>query len=195
MKRLLIFVGVAIAAAAAGGLAWSANRGDFAAIDRCLASNGMWNDRLRRCDPAPIGPVDRILVDKSDHLMWVFRDGHELRKFRVALGKGGLAPKVKQGDGRVPEGRYTIAAHNPASAYHLSLRVGYPTAAQVAAARKAEIDPGGDIMIHGLPPAVRSIGSRHILVDWTAGCIGVTDREMDWLFEAVADGTPIEIRA
>ena len=169
--------------------------GDFAAIDRCLAADGAWDDRTRHCLPAPTGPVDRLVVDKSDHAMWAFRDGQPIRKFRIALGTGGLGPKRKQGDGRVPEGQYLIAAHNPASQYHLSLRIGYPTPAQIEAADQAGINPGGDIMIHGLPNAIARIGSRHLLRDWTAGCIGVTNREMDWLFDAVADGTPIEIRA
>lgn len=195
MKRQLILGAIGLAAATAGGLTWSATRSDFAAIDRCLAANGAWDDRLRQCLPAPSGPVDHILIDKSDHVMWVFRAGKPLRKFRVALGTGGLGQKQKQGDGRVPEGHYLITAHNPASAYHLSLRIGYPTRAQIEAANKVGVDPGGDIMIHGVPKSMRALGSRHVLIDWTAGCIGITDREMDWLFNAVPDRTPIEIRA
>ena len=94
-----------------------------------------------------------------------------------------------------PEGQYLITAHNDASAYHLSLRIGYPTPAQIEAADQAGVNPGGDIMIHGLPNGSIHVGSRHVLRDWTAGCIGLTDREIDWLFDAVPDGTPIEIRA
>ena len=195
MKRPLILGAIGLAAATAAGLGYSATRGDFAAIDRCLAANGAWDDRLRHCMPLPDGPVDHILVDKSDHKMWVFRGGKQVRELRVALGFGGLGPKHKQGDGRVPEGQYLITAHNPASAYHLSLRIGYPTPAQIEAADQAGVNPGGDIMIHGLPNGIIKVGSRHVLRDWTAGCIGLTDREIDWLFDAVPDGTPIEIRA
>lgn len=167
----------------------------FAAIDRCLAADRAWDYRANHCLPVPAGPVDRIVVDKSDRMLTTYRDGRLLRVFRVALGSGGLAPKQRQGDGRVPEGSYLITYHNAASRYHRSLRIGYPTDEQRAAARVAGIDPGGDIMIHGLPNGMSAIGSRHILRDWTEGCIAVTNREMDWLFAVIPDGTRIDINA
>jgi murein L,D-transpeptidase YafK len=98
------------------------------------------------------------------------------------------------GDERVPEGEYLISAHNPTSAYHLALRINYPTPQQIAEAPRG-VKLGGDIMIHGLPNDRAWIGSRHRMMDWTAGCIAVTNPEMDWLFSTVPDGTPIEIRA
>ena len=48
-------------------------------------------------------------------------------------------------------------------------------------------------MIHGLPNGMGQLKSRHRTVDWTKGCIAVTNQEMDWLWQAVTDGTPIEI--
>lgn len=143
----------------------------------------------------PVVRIDRIRVDKSEHRMTVFANGSAVRTFQVAIGRGGLGPKVRQGDGRVPEGNYLINGRNPQSAYHLSLRIGYPTPAQAAAARRQGIDPGGDIMIHGLPNGRSWIGERHRLADWTQGCVAVTNEEMDWLWQAVPDGTPIEIVA
>jgi murein L,D-transpeptidase YafK len=127
--------------------------------------------------------------------MAVYRRGQIIREFRVAIGTGGLKPKERAGDGRVPEGYYTISAHNAASAYHLSLRVSYPTPEQSAEAAARGVRPGGDIMIHGLPSGRGWVGSRHRTVDWTDGCIAVTNPEMDWLFQTVGDGTPVEIRA
>ena len=167
----------------------------FTSIDSCLAAGNSWNYRASRCEPGPAGPVDLIRVDKSARLMSVYRDGRLVREFRVALGRGGLGPKQRQGDGRVPEGRYRITAHNPNSAFHLSLRIGYPTPEQVAAAHRAGVNPGGDIMIHGLPNGRGWIGSRHTLSDWTEGCIAVTDWEIKWLYKSVAVGTPVEITA
>jgi murein L,D-transpeptidase YafK len=174
----------------------AARAGPYARIDQCLAMQGnAWDYRANRCGPTASGPVDRIFVDKSEHWMAVYRQGRIIREFRVALGRGGLAPKVRQGDGRVPEGTYPIVAHNPNSAYYLSLRIGYPTADQLAAAQARGIDPGTDIMIHGLPNGRGWIGSRHRKVNWTDGCIALTDAEMQWLYANVPDGTPIEIRA
>ena len=169
--------------------------GDYSAIDSCLGSGQAWNYRVSRCERTDPGPVDLIRVDKSAHLMSVYRQGRIVREFRVALGRGGLGPKQRQGDGRVPEGPYRITAHNPNSAFHLSLRIGYPTPEQIAAAAKIGVRPGGDIMIHGLPNGRGSIGSRHTMVDWTDGCVAVTNPEIEWLYRAVKDGTPVEIRA
>jgi murein L,D-transpeptidase YafK len=167
----------------------------YVRIDDCLDRGGAWDYRSNQCVRAASGPVDRIYVDKSDHWMAVYRQGQIIREFRVSLGRGGLKPKERAGDHRVPEGLYTISAHNPASAFHLSLRISYPTAEQSAAAAERGVKTGGDIMIHGLPNGRGWIGSRQQKLDWTDGCIAVTDKEMDWLFQAVPDGTPIEIRA
>ena len=178
------------------GSGYAAHSPLYAQIDRCLADPGeAWNYRTKACEAAPAGPVDRIYVDKSEHWMAVYRGGQILREFRVALGIGGLRPKQRAGDGRVPEGIYAISAHNPDSAYHLSLRISYPTPEQLAKAAERGINPGGDIMIHGLPNGRGRIGSRHRLADWTDGCIAVTDPEMDWLYRAVPDGTSVEIVA
>jgi murein L,D-transpeptidase YafK len=170
--------------------------GAYARIDRCLAQpDNAWNYRTHQCGPSPAGPADRIYISKSEHWMAVYRQGEIIREFRVALGRGGLKPKVRAGDGRVPEGLYTISAHNPNSAYHRSLRINYPSAEQSAEAAARGLRAGGDIMIHGLPNGRGWIGSRHRTVDWTDGCIAITNPEMDWLYQAVPDGTPIEIRA
>jgi len=186
---LLVLAAIPVAASAA-------RAGPYARIDQCLATQGnAWDYRANRCGSTASGPVDRIFVDKSEHWMAVYRQGRIIREFRVALGRGGLAPKVRQGDGRVPEGTYPIVAHNPNSAYYLSLRIGYPTPEQLAAALAQGIDPGTDIMIHGLPNGRGWIGSRHRKINWTEGCIALTDAEMQWLYANVPDGTPIEIRA
>ena len=176
-------------------LAGCASTSDYARIDSCLGGGRAWDYSSRRCNPAPEPRVHSLKVDKSERLLFAYRNGRLVRVFRVALGRGGLGPKQRQGDGRVPEGRYLISAHNPRSAFHLSLRIGYPTPEQVAAAARQGISPGGDIMIHGLPNGRGAIGSRHTMADWTDGCIALTDPEIEWLYRAVRVGTPIEIEA
>ena len=117
-----------------------------------------------------------------------------MRSFAVSLGRSPVGPKLRQGDHRTPEGRYIIDHHNPNSAFHLSLHVSYPSPSDSARALAVRDSPGGDIMIHGMRNGAGWIGRAHLLVDWTDGCIAVTDSEMDQLYEAVPDGTPIEIR-
>ncbi len=144
------------------------------------------------------GPIeaaaDHILIDKSERRLTLFKNGNAIRSYAVALGRGGLDDKVREGDNRVPEGHYRIAGRNPDSAYHLSLRIGYPTPDQVRQARVSGIDPGGDIMIHGIRNGMGWIGPLHRIADWTRGCIAVTDDEIEEIWRLVPDGATIEIR-
>lgn len=138
--------------------------------------------------------ADFILVEKSAHRMTLYANGQEIRSYRVSLGRGGPAPKQQEGDQLVPEGRYHIDARNPASAYHLSLKISYPDAADQAAAATRGESAGSNIMIHGLRNGLGWLGRAHLLVDWTAGCIAVTNGEMEEIWRVVPEGTPIEIR-
>jgi len=112
----------------------------------------------------------------------------------VALGRGDLAPKEREGDGRTPEGHYIIDSRNGASHYHKALHVSYPNAEDRARAAKLGASPGGAIMIHGLPNGMGWLGAAHRLYDWTLGCIAVTDEEIDEIWNLVPVGTPVEIR-
>lgn len=145
---------------------------------------------------APLGPeiiADRIVVRKSDRRMTLFSDGRPIRTYEIALGFGEPGAKAREGDGRTPEGLYSISGRNPQSAYHLSLRISYPEARDIAAAEALGASPGGDIMIHGTRNGLGLFGAFARTVDWTAGCIAVTNEEIEEIWRAVPDGTPIEI--
>ena len=134
-----------------------------------------------------------IVVHKRAHTMDVY-DGEKLvRRLKVSLGRGGLGNKQRQGDRRVPEGSYVIDGSNPTSAYHLSLHISYPSPEQAASAAARGINPGGDIMIHGLPNGLPLNKRKGNLGDWTDGCIAVTDLEIEWLWQNVPDGTVVSI--
>jgi len=138
--------------------------------------------------------ADRIVVLKNDHKMLLYANGQVIRTYKVALGRGGLEKRERAGDHRVPEGTYVIDWRNPNSRYHLSLHISYPNPADRERAKRLGVDPGGDIMIHGLPNGRGWIGRLHRLVDWTQGCVAVTDSEIEEIWKLVPDGTPIEIR-
>jgi len=138
--------------------------------------------------------ADRILVIKSTHTMTLYAGGKELKVYHVWIGRGPGKAKQQQGDNETPEGLYTIVGRNPHSAAYRSLRISSPNPEDRARARKLHVDPGGDIMIHGLPPGNDWIQPGQQLPDWTYGCIAVTDSEMDELWKLVPIGTPIEIR-
>ena len=117
-----------------------------------------------------------------------------LRDYRVALGKNPTGPKRNHGDGRTPEGRYILDSRSADSAFHRAIHISYPNTADIEFARRAGLDPGAGVMIHGLPDGEQWVGDVHREYDWTNGCIAVTDDEMDEIWELVNDGTPIEIR-
>ena len=137
--------------------------------------------------------ADKVLVEKALRRMTLFQNGKPVKTYRIALGKNPVGPKVQEGDKRTPEGIYTINGRNPKSAFHLSLRVSYPGAADIAQAKSLGVSPGGDIMIHGLGNGFGWIGSNHTLSDWTLGCIAVTNAEIEDIWKAVPDGTVVEI--
>jgi murein L,D-transpeptidase YafK len=138
--------------------------------------------------------ADKILVEKSARRLTLFSSGRKLREYRVALGFSPVGPKQREGDGRTPEGNYKIDFHKFDSVFHRALHISYPDTADAGRAAEAGVAPGGDIMIHGLPNGLSASGPAHRLRDWTAGCIAVTDSEIDEIWASVADGTPIEIR-
>jgi murein L,D-transpeptidase YafK len=144
--------------------------------------------------PAQPRKADSILILKKDHVMELLAGGKVIRTYKVALGQGGLAPKERQGDGRTPEGHYTIDARYAESHYYKALHVSYPNAEDRKRAASLGVSPGGAIMIHGLPNGKGWVGAAHRLYDWTLGCIAVTDEEIDEIWNLVPVGTPVEIR-
>jgi len=139
------------------------------------------------------GTVDRVIVNKAKRELLLMHAGNMVRSYRVALGRNPVGPKTKQGDGKTPEGIYSISGRNAASAFHRALRVSYPNSADRAQAKRLGVAPGGDIMIHGLPNGQGHIGKAHLQSDWTEGCIAVTNAEIEEIWGLVRDGTRVEI--
>ena len=132
------------------------------------------------------GPrVTGIVVNKAPRRMHLLSGHSVLRSFDIELGGDPVGPKRMEGDGRTPEGAYMIDKRNPNSSYHLSIGISYPNEYDLAFAQAMGVPPGGNIFIHGTPREERRKG------DWTAGCIAVTNREMEDIYAMVQDGTPI----
>jgi murein L,D-transpeptidase YafK len=143
---------------------------------------------------APRAFADKVVVLKSDHKMMLLRNGELLKTFAVSIARNPVGPKTHNGDHKTPEGNYVIDGRNPQSKFHLSMHVSYPNSRDADNARREAVTPGGNIMIHGLQNGLGWIGRFHRLMDWTDECIAVTNSEMDQVWRAVPDGTPIEIR-
>ncbi len=138
--------------------------------------------------------ADRVLVLKRERKLVLLANGRMLKTYRIALGGDPLGPKEREGDHQTLEGIYVLDRRNPKSRFYRSIHNSYPDAKDRARAQQLGVPAGGDIMIHGLPNRYRWVGNAHRLHDWTDGCIAVTDKEMDEIWRAVPDGTPIEIR-
>jgi murein L,D-transpeptidase YafK len=138
--------------------------------------------------------ADRIVILKSKRTLTLYQGEKVLRTYQVALGTVPIGPKQMHGDHKTPEGNYRINARNAHSHYHLGLHISYPNAIDRKNARRLAVSPGGDIMIHGLPPSYAYLGALHRQTDWTDGCIAVTDQEIEEIWQLVPVGTVVEIR-
>jgi murein L,D-transpeptidase YafK len=139
----------------------------------------------------PSAMADKVVVLKSYRKLLLMKGNEVLKTYIVSLGDP-VGPKVRQGDNKTPEGTYVLDRHNANSQYHRSIHISYPNAGDLARARKLGVSPGGELFIHGLPNEFH--GHSEALGDWTEGCIAVSNAEMDEIWRAVADGTPIEIK-
>jgi len=136
------------------------------------------------------GPqVTRIVILKSERQLFLLHNETILETYDIDLGFAPVGDKKIKGDGKTPEGSYTIDRRNPNSNFHLSLGISYPDEDDIAEARALGEDPGGDIFIHGGPTLFRDRNRK----DWTWGCISVSNREIETIYAMVRDETIIDI--
>jgi murein L,D-transpeptidase YafK len=148
--------------------------------------------RAQAPDP-DLAKADLVVVRKTQRILQLLRDGQVLDTYEIALGPEPSGPKRMEGDGRTPEGVYTLDWRNPNSEFYRSIHVSYPNTYDQNPAGRWGVSPGGLIMVHGLPNGLDASRVGHPFVDWTNGCIAVTNDEMDQIWARVDDGTPIII--
>lgn len=137
--------------------------------------------------------ADSLVVWKAERRLALFAHGQQVKSYAVSLGRVPIGDKVQEGDRRTPEGLYRIDSRLEASAFHRALHVSYPDSADVAEAKARGVSPGGAIMIHGVRNGLGWLGRFQRLADWTAGCVALTNSEIEQLWGVVPDGTPIRI--
>jgi murein L,D-transpeptidase YafK len=137
--------------------------------------------------------ADQVIVMKSQRTLTLLSRGKVLRTYRVALGGSPVGAKERQGDHKTPEGQYILDRRNAKSRFYKSIHVSYPNEQDKQKASQRGVSAGGDVMIHGLPNGFGWLGATHRALDWTDGCVAVTNQEMDEIWQLVPDGTPIEI--
>jgi murein L,D-transpeptidase YafK len=137
--------------------------------------------------------VDLVIVRKSARELQLLHSGRVLKTYRIALGWAPDGPKRQEGDGRTPEGVYTLDWRNANSDFYRSIHVSYPREGDQEHARRWGVSAGGLIMLHGLPNGMPAERVGHPYVDWTNGCIALTNEEIDEIWARVEDGTTIII--
>lgn len=138
--------------------------------------------------------ADSIVVEKQRRRLTLYQAGFPVGIYKIALGKEPVGDKKQIGDNRTPEGLFHIDFKNANSKYHMALHISYPDAAHKARAKARGVKAGGDVMIHGLPSAYADLGDKHTEYDWTEGCIAVTNAEIEQIWRAVPNGSPIQIK-
>jgi murein L,D-transpeptidase YafK len=137
--------------------------------------------------------ADQVVVRKSERRLYLLRHGEVIRSYRVALGLVPQGPKEHAGDFRTPEGRYQLTRRNTHSDYFLSILVSYPNSDDVRRAHSHHMDPGGLIMIHGLPNNLRHAPDYYASADWTDGCIALSNSDMVEVWLMTQDNVRVEI--
>lgn len=135
----------------------------------------------------------RVVLVKHTRTLSLYRHDQLIGRYEVVLGSRPTGPKRREGDGRTPEGHYVLDSRNPHSGFYKAIHVSYPNARDIARAKAAGVAPGGAVMIHGQKNGLgwASGISRHL--DWTRGCIALSDKDMDAVWDSVPVGTPIDI--
>jgi len=149
----------------------------------------------------------RIVVYKEARRLELRQGEAVLKSYRVGLGFAPTGHKVKQGDGKTPEGGYSICVKNPKSRFFLSLGINYPSPADAKAGLESKLITAGEyariVAAHNkgiAPPWDTKLGGEIFIhgngssTDWTWGCVALDDAEMKDLYQRVEVGTAVEIR-
>ena len=137
--------------------------------------------------------ADSVLVKKHEKRLYLMKNKKPFKIYRVAFGANSKGPKRIEGDERTPEGTYILDYKNSDSDFYKSIHISYPNDQDIKRAKDMDAVPGGDIMIHGQKNGSKNFSRIHRYVNWTDGCIAVTNAEMDEIWTLVDVGTPIKI--
>ena len=144
--------------------------------------------------PKPVAVADEVVVLKGKRVLELLAKGEVFESFPIALGAHSTGTKRQRGDGRTPEGLYRIDGRTTKTRWSRELHISYPNARDRARADAGHVNPGGGIYIHGMPRDYGPYDPPQWYKDWTAGCIAVGNAAIVKIWDAVPDGTPIDIR-
>jgi murein L,D-transpeptidase YafK len=138
--------------------------------------------------------ADMVVVEKSESRLYLKKDGTILKSFHVVFGANPKGHKQQEGDERTPEGKYILDYKKEDSSFYRAIHISYPNESDIERAASLSVKPGGQIMIHGQKNRLGWLSWITQRFNWTDGCIAVSNKAMDEIWEAVPVGTPIEIK-
>ena len=140
--------------------------------------------------------ADKVIVKKSTRMLYLSKNGEIYQKYHITLGQVPEGSKEIEGDMKTPEGVYQLDWRQDSPQYYKSLHISYPNAKDKAHAKDLGASAGGMIMIHGTPPAwsLSPYGDwMNVLIDWTQGCIAMTNDDIEEVWEQTTNGTIVVI--
>lgn len=138
--------------------------------------------------------IDLVRILKAEHRLQLLSSGKVLNEFPIALGGNPKSHKTQEGDGKTPEGIYTLDYKKSDSSFYKAFHISYPRAEDIATAKSLGVSPGGAIMIHGQKNGLGWLSFIAQRFDWTNGCVALRDADIDVLWESVTEGTKVEIK-
>jgi murein L,D-transpeptidase YafK len=141
-----------------------------------------------------IQKADFVVVVKSQEKLFLIKEDKIIKSYKVVFGANPIGHKVQEGDERTPEGHYILDYKNSKSAFYKAIRISYPNEQDRKQAAQRGVDPGGQIMIHGQKNGYGWMAPVLQNINWTDGCIAVSNHDMDEIWKAVDVGTPIVIK-
>jgi len=140
--------------------------------------------------------ADRVILKKSTRMLYLYSGGEVYKRYHISLGRVAIGAKEFEGDMKTPEGTYVLDWRQLSERYNKSIHLSYPNSVDKANAKKLGVSAGGMIMIHGTPShwSLSPLGDwLPMLLDWTDGCIAMSNDDMEEVWERVPNGTPITI--
>jgi hypothetical protein len=135
-----------------------------------------------------------IIIDKFSRKCFVYLGGTKKFEFEAELGANWVGDKRLKGDKATPEGMYKVTkkVEGSKTKYHKALLLDYPNDEDKRKFR-SEIENGSLPATAAIGGLIEIHGNGGKGIDWTEGCIALTDKEIDLVYKNVKVGTPVTI--
>jgi len=134
-----------------------------------------------------------IIVDKFAHKCYIYKNGKRQKEFVAELGPNWIGTKLYRGDKATPEGKYHVTKKKSGSQtkYYKALLINYPNDDDKS--RYKSNIKNRNIPNRGIGNLIEIHGGGGKGINWTDGCVALSNEDMDKVFALAGSGTPITI--